>query len=229
MCLVYGDFSQLYSILFLSLISGYSSVTGKLAIDNNMDISDLIDHKTGERKYLNREERTAFFDATRYMDPDIKFFARMIYYTGCRPGEALEVTPDKLDYKEKGVIIRTLKQNPDRPYFRFLELPDSFLESLHDVYAIQDKQQQEAGKSKIWAFTDRTGRNYIKAVMNEAGITGTKSTAKGLRHSMGVMLALDKVPLHTIQQILGHRSINNTRIYAEVVGEERRGMVSRVW
>lgn len=194
-----------------------------------MDISELIDRKTGERKYLNRDERAAFFEATRYMEPDIKFFARMIYYTGCRPGEALEVTPDKLDYQEKGVVIRTLKQNPDKPRFRFLELPESFLETLHDVYSIQDKQGDKAGKSRIWSFTDRTGRNYIKAVMDKAGITGIKASAKGLRHSMGVMLALDKVPIHIIQQILGHRSINNTRIYAQVVGDERRGMISRVW
>lgn len=94
-----------------------------------MDISDLIS-PYGERKYLNEEERRDFFEATTSMEADIKFFARMIYYTGCRLGEALAVTPDNLDYKERGVIIRTLKQKSKEPYFRFLELPDEFLESL---------------------------------------------------------------------------------------------------
>lgn len=194
-----------------------------------MNISDLIDPRTRERKYLNEAERQAFFDATTYMEADIKFFARMIYYTGCRPGEALAVAPDHLDYKEKGVIIRTLKQNPDRPLFRFVELPDEFLESLHDVYRVQEKQHEKAGKLQIWTFTDRTARNYIKEVMNAAGITGLNSTARGLRHSMGVMLVKNGVPLHVVQDILGHTDIKNTRIYVQVVGKERREMVSKVW
>lgn len=194
-----------------------------------MNITELIDQKTGERKYLNADERKAFLEASTYMKPDIKFYCRMIYYTGCRTGEALAVTPDALDYQEMGVVIRTLKQNPNRPLFRFLELPESYLKSLHDVYRVRDKQGQKAGKSKIWTFKIRTAQNHIKAVMNEAGITGLKATARGLRHSMGVMLVQNKVPLNVVQKILGHRNIKNTMIYADAVGEERREMVSRVW
>ena len=194
-----------------------------------MDISDLIDQSTGERKYLNAEERKAFLEATTYKAPDIKFFCQMIYYTGCRPGEARAVTPDHLDYAEQGVILRTLKQKKDRPFFRFIELPESFLVSLHDLYKVKDKKGKATGKKPLWTFSDRTSRNYIKSVMNEAGITGVKATARGLRHSMGVNLVVNDVPLHIVQKILGHRSINNTRIYADVVGKERRGMISRVW
>ena len=88
-----------------------------------MKVSELIDAKSGERKYLNAEERKAFFEATTFMDNDIKFYGRMIYYTGARLSEVLAATPDFIDYKEGVVIINTLKQSPDRPYPRPVELP----------------------------------------------------------------------------------------------------------
>ncbi|MEZ4995100.1 MAG: site-specific integrase [Saprospiraceae bacterium] len=195
-----------------------------------MNISDLIDPKNRARKYLNREERKFFFEATTYMEVDIKFYARIIYYTGCRTGEALEVSPEMLDYEEKGVVLRTLKQNPKKPpRFRFVELPESFLIALHDVYKIRGKQGKKIGRDPIWSFTRRTASNYIKKVMDKAGISGLKATARGLRHSIGVTLAQEKVPLHVIQQILGHASIKNTEIYTHIVGKERREMISRVW
>lgn len=194
-----------------------------------MNVSELIDSKSGERKYLNAEERKAFFEATTFMDNDIKFYGRMIYYTGARLSEVLAVTPDFIDYKERVVIIKTLKQNPDRPYLRPIELPADYLESLNDVYGVKKKQGSDAGQKRIWNFTDRTAQKYIKAIMNTAGITGKKSTSRGLRHSMGVLLVQNKVPLNIVQKILGHRDIKNTMIYAEALEKERREMISRVW
>ncbi len=194
-----------------------------------MNISDLIDQATGERKYLNAEERKTFFGATIYMKPDIKFYSRMIYYTGCRLSEALAVTPNFIDYQERCVIFKTLKQNPDRPKFRMVELPDQYLESLHDVYDVPAKKGTSDGEKPLWNFADRTARKYIKVVMTKAGITGKKASSRGLRHSMGVNLVVKQIPLHIVQDILGHAYIENTRIYAQALDKERREMISRVW
>ena len=74
-----------------------------------MQVNYLIDIHSGERKYLNREERQAFKMAALYMELSIQTFCLMIYYTGCRLGEALEVTPNRLDYDGERVLLRTLK------------------------------------------------------------------------------------------------------------------------
>ena len=153
----------------------------------------------------------------------------MLYYTGCRRGEALATTPNKIDYSEKAVFIQTLKQREGNSLPRYVELPENFLEDLHNVYDVRRKQGPKHGDTRLWGFTGRTAWNYVDQVMREAKITGTKASPKGLRHSMGVALAVDKVPLHTIQQILGHRHIQSTQIYTMVAGEERRGMISRTW
>lgn len=70
-----------------------------------MLVNDLIDIHSGERKYLNKEERQAFRQAALYMEPPIRTFCLMMYYTGCRLGEALEVTPDRLDFDGQRVLI----------------------------------------------------------------------------------------------------------------------------
>ena len=194
-----------------------------------MTISELIDQLTGERKYLNAEERKAFFEATTYLSPDVKYYTRMLYYTGGRLGEALAVTPDFIDYKERCVIFKTLKQNPNRPKFRMVEPPDAYLESPHDIYNARNKKGTPARQKRLWNFTTRTARNYINAVMTKAKISGIKATSRGLRHSMGVNLVQNNVPLHIVQGILGHVYIENTRMYAQALEKERRAMIARVW
>ncbi len=42
-----------------------------------MNISELYNIATVERKYLNREERMVFFKATAFMKVDIKFYCRI--------------------------------------------------------------------------------------------------------------------------------------------------------
>ena len=195
-----------------------------------MIINELIDPKTGERKYLNREERKAFKEALRHKKPDVKFYCLMLYYTGCRLSEALEVSPNRLDYAERHVILRTLKQAKGRQEtYRLVELPEEYLTSLQDVYEAKSKKGIRAGEKPLWNFSSRTAQNHVKSVMKEAGITGKKASSRGLRHSMGVMLALDKVPANVIQNILGHAAIKNTLIYLQVIGEERRQMISGTW
>ena len=195
----------------------------------------LFDEETGERKYLDPQERRAFFAATQLEEADAKYFCQMLYFTGCRLNEALQVTPRRLDYSSHQVRFRTLKQGRDKdekPIIRNRnnELPEGYLNELQGVYSILKKQKgKKAAVKPLWGFTDRTGRNYVYRVMEKAGITGLKATPKGLRHSMGVSLALNKVPATTIQKVLGHRRIQSTFIYLNVVGDERRQLVSQVW
>lgn len=196
---------------------------------------ELFDVATGERRYLNEVERKAFLNATAYEERDVKFFCQFLYYTGARTNEALSITAKNVDFTDKGVILRTLKQGKDKDgneknRFRFIELPDIFLKNFNDNYEIHKNQNiQKNMDLKIWNFTDRTGHNYVKKVMAKAGITGKKACPRGLRHALGVALILNRVPLPRVQEWLGHADIKNTEIYTYVIGDERRELMSRVW
>ena len=71
--------------------------------------AELKDAKTGERKYLDREERRAFLEATQQQEARKKYYCQLLYYTGCRLSEALAVTYNSFDFKRGYVMIQTLK------------------------------------------------------------------------------------------------------------------------
>ncbi|WP_116108887.1 tyrosine-type recombinase/integrase [Lewinella sp. IMCC34191] len=101
--------------------------------------AELKDPKTGERKYLDREERRAFLEATQQQEARKQYYCQLLYYTGCRLSEALAVTYNSFDFKRGYVMIRTLKQGSrdGKPVDRYRdnELPESYLNEIHGFYA----------------------------------------------------------------------------------------------
>jgi integrase len=70
----------------------------------------------GRRLYLNAEERAGFLKAARSQDPVHCAFAELLYFTGCRISEALEVTPERIDQSDNYVILRSLKKRREDVY-----------------------------------------------------------------------------------------------------------------
>lgn len=197
--------------------------------------AELKDPKTGERKYLDRDERRAFLEATQHMEARKKYYCQLLYYTGCRLSEALELRYNSFDFKRGYVTIRTLKQGSrdGKPVERYRdnELPQTYLNEIRGFYAtVRGRRPHKLAASEpLWSITDRMARNYVSDVMTAAGISGRRATSRGLRHSMGVMLAMEKVPVNVIQKVLGHSSVKNTMIYLDILDDERRQLISQVW
>lgn len=191
---------------------------------------DLHDAQ-GNRKYLTADERRAFFDAIPKALIDRngrekRTFALMLYYSGCRISEALEVTGERIDYKEQVVQFRTLKRK--KQSFRYVPLPHSFLEKLDDVHHVKDFVKKEPDK-KIWQFNRKTGWSAIKAVMEKAGIEGAQATAHGLRHSFVIAHQQIKTPPHMIQKWAGWTSTQMLGVYGQALGKEERGLAEQIW
>ena len=159
---------------------------------------DLYDAQ-GNRKYLTAIERQNFYDAIPdALGREKRTFALMLYYSGCRISEALEVTCSKIDYDREGVVFRTLKRK--KQVFRFVPLPSLFLEKLDDVHHVKDVAKKKTD-DKIWNFNRKTGWSAIKSVMEKAGIEGVQATAHGLRHSFVIAHQQNKTPPHMIQEL----------------------------
>jgi integrase len=69
----------------------------------------------------------------------------------------------------------------------------------------------------------------VKAVMDAASIEGTYTSPKGLRHAFGVVHALNKTPLPTLQRWMGHSDPKTTASYMQAVGEEARQLAGAAW
>lgn len=94
--------------------------------------------------------------------------------------------------------------------------------------ALKTKKRSILNKP-LWPWSRMSGYRYIISVMDEAGIPdGPHKSPKGLRHGFGVHAISKGVPLNMLSKWLGHSSLEMTSIYADALGEEQRGIASRM-
>lgn len=185
----------------------------------------------GRRKYLTVEERKRFFEAVpKVLKREQRPFALLLYWTGCRITEGLNVTVGGVDYSQQSVQFKTLKRRKD--VYRSVPLPPTFLEKLDDVYDLKARQKARSEKElreRIWPFDRKTGSRYIKRVMAEAGIEGIQACPKGLRHSFVIAHQEMKTPGHMIQRWAGWSTPAMMEVYAAAVGQEERNIAAALW
>ncbi len=177
---------------------------------------------SGQRKYLNQDERLRFYEATKDICTDKKLFCQLLYFTGARIGEVHNLTGLSIDFSNKAVAFETLKRRRKGVY-REVPIPDSLLEDLQDY--IENLTDQ---KSRLWSFSLRSSFRYVKKVMNMAGIKGKQASAKGLRHGFAVH-AISLAPITLVKKWLGHSRLETTEIYLSVIGVEEREIAKRLW
>lgn len=194
----------------------------------------------GQRLYLNADERRRFLDAAALESPSDRMFCHVLHYTGCRPSEALALTPDNVRIDAGEIVIRSLKKRKldtkgreRKPQFRAVPVLNSLLEHLDLVFALRASARSGLGKGEklLWPMSRPTAYRLVKRVMDRAGIMGAQATGKGLRHGFGVALVMAKppVPLHVISQLMGHADSKTTEIYLQVIDDERRTLIMGAW
>lgn len=185
----------------------------------------------GKRKYLTTEETARFIAAARAQErPELRTFALVLAYTGCRISEALELTPERIDLSEKVIRFRTLKRRND-DVFRSVPVPDDLIDTLEIVHGIRKAMRGRGGQRELllWPFKRTQAWNHINRMMTEAGIDGPHATPKGMRHGFGVRMAQKTRNPRLIQKLLGHKYLETTAIYMDLVGEEERAEVVGAW
>jgi len=173
------------------------------------------------RKYLTRDERQRFRAALEELKPVRRAFCQVLYHTGCRISEALELDGDSLKMDEGVIVFETLKRRR-RGHFRSVPVERHIIESVSAI-APRDPTR------KIWKMCRSTAYRQIKTVMDRAGIVGPQASPKGLRHSFGVAHVGTMVTVDRISKWLGHTKPETTAIYLAVVGEEERALAKRLW
>jgi integrase len=144
----------------------------------------------GERLYLTAQERKLFLDAADQEERQDRMFCRLLHYTGCRPSEALELSPGRILMNDSAIVFRSLKKRKQdsrgrtkHPQYRTVPVPTMMVEHLDLVFGIKKLQKRGRGLDKpIWTMSRPTAYRLVKRVMNRAGIKGKQATGKGLRH-----------------------------------------------
>ena len=182
----------------------------------------------GNQVFLTREQYAAL--AAAVPSPHDRALLDFLVGTGLRWGEAAALHLHRLDLARGIVTVadvtdgREIKPYPKGRRQRHVPLLQWVVDHL-DVPAARDCGTPHRGgrcPSGLVFPAARGGlrddRNYYRRVMlpalKSAGLEHTGATLHDLRHTYASWLAQDGVPLGRIAELLGHRSISTTEIYA---------------
>jgi len=191
----------------------------------------------GNRLYLNESEGDRFLEAAKEESREYHVLCHTLYYTGCRPSEALELSPSRIDLIRRAIVIRSLKKRlydnrgrKKQPSFRSVAVPDRLIDDLALVFDLRARNKDNFRRTQpLWDIGRQTAWRVVKRVMVRAEIVGPQASSKGLRHAFGVKCVMSRMPLHKIAKWLGHTDTKTTEIYTTVIDEEDREMLMRVW
>ena len=97
------------------------------------------------------------------------------------------------------------------------------IKAFQKIYNKNKKNKLIIGSIKIrikpFNFTSSTISHKVKDLSNETGI---KFTIHSLRHSYATHLLERGVNITTIQELLGHKDITTTRIYAKTLDKSKK-------
>ena len=145
----------------------------------------------------------------------------LVYSSGLRKGELLQLRVTDLDFNRKTIFIKNGKGGKDRY---------TFLSNAAEKYL---KKYLSQYNPKYYLFEGQTGGIYsetsVQRVFEKARYKSQVSrhiTLHGLRHSFATHLVEKGVPLHVVQDLLGHGSIKTTEIYLHISNKFRKDLRS---
>jgi integrase/recombinase XerD len=164
-------------------------------------------------KYLTQDELKRVFAAID--SPRDKALFGVIYHYGLRVGEALMLTVEDVNFKNHRITVRRLKNGlgGEKPLWRHTaKLIRSYVRERRDVGP--------------YLFTGRKGplqKRQVQKLFNDYSQTaGIKErSVHALRHSMAVHLLEAGRGIEYVADHLGHKNIQNTRIYAQITNPLR--------
>lgn len=160
---------------------------------------------------LTGEETKSLFEHCN----ELKYRAvlKLIYGSGLRIGEAVELKANDVDSKQMQVHIRKGKGNKDR----FTILSRCALSELREYYRNSQPQEYLFNGYRTGNPINRTSiQRHFRLARNAAGITKDVSV-HSLRHCFAAHLLQTGVNIVQIQQYLGHSNIQTTMMYLKMV------------
>jgi len=138
-----------------------------------------------------------------------KLIIKMLYSSGLRVSELVNLTPKDFDFNENTGWVRKGKGKKDRLF----KIADSISKPLQKY--LKKNQDNKYFFSKEKPLTTRNIQLLIKCAAKNAKIQ-KKVTPHTLRHSFATHLLENGENLLVIQQLLGHKNLETTKIYTHI-------------
>lgn len=164
---------------------------------------------------LTVEEVKTILDGVRMQRT--RLCLKTIYACGLRVSEAVALTAGDIDGSRLMLKVSGGKGRKDR----YVPIPEALLKELRDYWkACRPTSFLFFGLDKDRPVRKATIQKTFKLVLREVGIT-KKVSVHTLRHSYATHLLDGGVGIRTIQEILGHSSLETTMIYTHLSDKTR--------
>ena len=145
----------------------------------------------------------------------------LIYSGGLRRSELLNLKVEDVSFDRKTLFVQNGKGGKDR-YTFFSDVAQKYLKEYLRQY-----------QPSYYLFEGQHGGKYSESSIQKVFDTARKAsnvpgnvTIHGLRHSFATHLIEKSVPLHVVQELLGHNSIKTTEIYLHISNKFRKELKS---
>lgn len=178
--------------------------------------SQLLPHFVPQDKINTIFEICQAYNQNPKGDSDYKatMMLKMLYYTGIRRTELASLDVESIDFSQKFIKF-TGKGSIER----IVPLTDDFLADIEQYLQIRAEKICDSNEKALFLGSDgvriKVWSIYrtVNRVLTLAGVDGKKSPHV-LRHTFATHLTAAGVGVRTVQELLGHRSIASTQIYA---------------
>lgn len=176
------------------------------------------------RKYLKQDELKALLEAPRRMRD--RLIIKLLYETGMRVGELAALTIGDVDLESGEITIQQAKRHKEG---RKVPLVNSWTKSMLRDYIGTRKMR----KDPLFISNKRSplSRRQIERLISNYGeIIGLEKDKRHphvLRHTHAVYSLKSGIDLRTLQQNLGHSSIEVTAIYLTMDIDDRKEEYSK--
>lgn len=161
------------------------------------------------------EKMFSCFDKTIPLGQRNALLLEMLYATGVRVSELVNIKYSDIDYNNRRIRVCG-KGNKERIVY----FGEYALDALNEYTSTHKKNEQGYvfTNSKGGALTDRGVRYIIEKLMNKLSVK-VHVTPHVLRHTFATDMLNNGCDIKIVQELLGHSSLRTTEIYTHVTNE----------
>lgn len=206
---IYEVFSSLKSCLGRAFREG---IIGKNPLDAMKDNGELPKHPTVQRVFLTVEEVSALIQ-TPCRRADVKNAFLLACFCGLRISDILKLKWSEIIHDGKDLRLElTMQKTKDPISMKLSEQALMWLPEKGDATPSDNVFPNLPTHMNIGKILKEWGK--------KAGIQKV-FTFHGARHTFGTLMINSGTDIYTVSKLLGHRSLQTTRIYAELVNKAK--------
>jgi len=175
-----------------------------------------------EAKYYTEEELKLIW---KNVSPHWVDFLKALYYTGARKGELINLVWENVNIEKKYItIISTKEYKTKTGEKRTVPLNSSAVRII----------KKQKGINAKYVFTGKEGNKInrdkpyraLKTALKKSGIEGN---IHKFRHTFASHLVIAGESLYAVKELLGHKDIKHTMIYAHLSPNKMQSVVTKLF